>query len=98
MPLGRRGRTETGVWRVLMPGEAKVLAYLHERRWATVGDVAGACLPGAPRESVERLVSNLDWLGYVTRYPGPGGTAATLQITAQGAAAVGGRATVCVDR
>jgi hypothetical protein len=73
-----------------MPGDAKVLAYLHGRRWATVGDVAGACLPGAPRESVERLVWNLDWLGYVTRYPGPGGTAATLQLTAKGAAAAGG--------
>ncbi len=90
MWLDRRGQTETGVWRVLMPNEAKVLAYLHQRRWATVGDVAGACLPGAPRESVERLVSNLDWLGYVTRYPGPGGAAAALQLTAKGAAAVGG--------
>jgi hypothetical protein len=72
-----------------MPGEAKVLAYLHERQWATVGDVVAACLPGAPRESVERLVSNLDWLGYVTRYPGPGGAAAALQLTSKGAAAAG---------
>jgi hypothetical protein len=63
------------------------LADLHERRLATVGDVAKACLSGALRESVERLVSNLDWLGYVTRYPGPGGAAATLQLTAKGVAA-----------
>jgi hypothetical protein len=48
-------------------------------------------LPGTPPEWVERIISNLDWLGYVTVYPGPGGTAAALQVTHKGLAAAGGR-------
>jgi hypothetical protein len=76
---------------MMMPGERKILSYLRQHRWATVADVTAACLPGTPAEWVERIISNLDWLGYVTVYPGPGGTAAALQITHKGLAAVAGQ-------
>ena len=75
---------------MMMPGEVKVLAYLHRRRWATVADVARACLPETPDEWVSRILGNLDWHGYITVYPGPGGTAAGLQITTRGMVAAGG--------
>ena len=75
---------------MMMPGEVKVLAYLHKHGWATVAEVTSACLPGTPKELVSRMVGNLDWLGYVTVYPGPGGTAAALQITQKGMAAASG--------
>jgi DNA-binding IscR family transcriptional regulator len=77
---------------MMMPGEVKVLAYLRQHAWATVADVTSACLPGTPNELVSRILGNLDWLGYVTAYPGPGGTAAALQITQKGMAAAGGPA------
>jgi hypothetical protein len=77
---------------MMMPGEEKVLAYLRRHAWATVADVTSACLPGTPKELVGRLLGNLDWLGYVTVYPGPGGTAAALQITQRGRTAAGGPA------
>jgi hypothetical protein len=76
---------------MMMPGERRVLAYLRRHPGATVADVARACLPGTPPGWVDRIISNLDWLGYLTVYPGPGGTAAGLQITAKGMAAAGGR-------
>ena len=77
---------------MMMPGEVKVLAYLRKHGWATVADVASACLPGAPDEAVSRILGSLDWQGYITVYPGPGGTAAGLQITPKGMAAAGGPA------
>jgi hypothetical protein len=77
---------------MMMPGEVKVLAYLRQHAWATLADVTSACLPGTPKELVSRILGNLDWLGYVTVYPGPGGTTAALQITQKGMAAAGGPA------
>jgi DNA-binding IscR family transcriptional regulator len=72
---------------MMMPGEVKVLAYLSKHGWATVADVTSACLPGTPKELVSRILGNLDWLGYVTACPGPGGATAALQITQKGMAA-----------
>src|SRR5437763_182458 len=88
---GRRSRIGARAARMLMPGEVRILAYLRKRRWATVAEVAKACLPDTPEELVSRILGNLDWLGYVTAYPGPGGAAAALQITPKGLAAAGGR-------
>jgi hypothetical protein len=82
---------------MLMPGEVKVLAYLREHGWATVADVASACLPGAPEESVSRILGSLDWHGYIAVYPGPGGTAAALQITPRGMTAVGRTASTALS-
>jgi hypothetical protein len=76
---------------MMMPGELNVLSYLRRHPGATVADLNQNCLPGTPPEYVGRIISNLDWLGYVTVYPGPGGTAAALQITSKGLEAAGGR-------
>jgi hypothetical protein len=76
---------------MMMPGERKVLAYLRRHPGATVADVARACLPRTPPEWVGRIISNLDWLGYLAASPGPGGTAAGLRSRRKGVAAAGGR-------
>jgi hypothetical protein len=88
----QRSVTEARAARMMMPGEVKVLAYLRKHGWATVADVTSACLAGTPKELVSRILGNLDWLGYVTVYPGPGGTTAALQITQTGMAAASGPA------
>ncbi len=65
--------------------ETKVLRYLGRRLSATMADVGQACLCGAPSEWVGRVVANLDWLGYVTVFPGDG-CDSTLRITQKGLA------------
>ena len=82
---------------MMMPGEVTVLAYLRKHGWATVADVASACLPGAPDESVSRILGSLDWHGYIAVYPGPGGTAAARQITPKGRTAAGGTASTALS-
>ncbi len=77
---------------MMMPGELNVLSYLRQHPGATVADLNRNCLPGTPPEYVGRIISNLDWLGYLAVYPGPGGTAAAVQVTPKGLAATGGRA------
>jgi hypothetical protein len=70
--------------------ETKVLQYLGRRFSATMADVGQTCLSGAPPEWVGRVVANLDWLGYVTVFPG-GGHDSTLRITQKGLAQFRGR-------
>ena len=76
---------------MMTPEETKVLTYLRKRLSATVADVATTCFSGTPPEWVSRIIANLDWLGYLTVYYGPGGTPAALQITDKGLAMAGGR-------
>ena len=64
--------------------ETKVLAYLRRQPHATLAEVTRACLPGASREWVDRVVANLNWLGYITVYRGRDGEPAALQITGKG--------------
>jgi hypothetical protein len=64
--------------------EARVLEYLRRHGSASVADVARGCLPGATPEWVDRVVANLDWLGYVAVHRGPAGEPAALQITEKG--------------
>ena len=64
--------------------EARVLEYLRRHGSAPVADVARGCLSGAPSEWVDRVVANLDWLGYVAVHRGPAGEPAALQITEKG--------------
>jgi hypothetical protein len=64
--------------------EARALAYLRRYGSASVADVARGCLSGAPQEWVDRVVANLDWLGYVAVHRGPAGAPAALQITEKG--------------
>jgi hypothetical protein len=77
---------------MLTPEERKVLEYLRRCGGAAVEDVVGACLPGSAPGWAERVVGNLDWLGYVTVLPG--GVRGYLQITAAGLAKAGGGAAV----
>jgi hypothetical protein len=69
---------------MLTPEESKVLSYLAHHLSAAVSDLARSCLPGASAAWLERVVSNLDWLGYLILYHGPGGEPAAVQITEQG--------------
>jgi hypothetical protein len=69
---------------MLTPEEARVLAYLRRHGSALVADVARSCLAGASPEWVDRVVANLDWLGYVAVHHGPAGDPVALQITQKG--------------
>jgi hypothetical protein len=65
----------------MMTGEERrVLAYLRRHLSAPVAEVGRACLSAR----VDRVVANLDWLGYVVVHRGPGGEPAVLQITPKG--------------
>jgi hypothetical protein len=65
--------------------ETRILNYLRKHPSAAVADVASACLSGeATTEWVERVVANLDWLGYVAVHHGPNGESAALQLTEKG--------------
>jgi hypothetical protein len=76
---------------MLTPEEVKILSYLGKHLTAAVQDLAGVCLPGASAEWLERVVSHLDWLGYLILYHGPGGEPAAVQITEQGRQVAGRR-------
>ena len=78
---------------MLMPEEKRVLAYLRRHITATVAEVGRVCLAGAARVWVDRILANLDWLGYLTIYPGQDSASTTLQVTAKGLAMTGGRLT-----
>jgi hypothetical protein len=69
---------------VLTPEEARVLRYLGEHASAPLADVARLCLPGSSPEWVDRIISNLDWLGYLTVLGGPDSVSAVVQITDRG--------------
>jgi hypothetical protein len=59
--------------------ETKVLSYLRNHLMAPVGDIARVCFPGVSPEWAGRIVSDLEWLGYVVSY-GPD----AVQITERG--------------
>ena len=69
--------------------ETQALAYLRQRRFAAMSDVSRSCLSGCSPEWVSRVISRLDWFGYVAVFHGPGGPAA-LQITDKGLVYSGG--------
>ena len=76
---------------MLTPEESRVLSYLSGRASAAAAEVARACLPGASAGSLAGIVSNLDWLGYVSVFYGAGGEPDLLQITGRGLAEGGAR-------
>jgi hypothetical protein len=69
--------------------ELKVLAYLRHRPYATLPEVSRSCLAGCSPAWAGRVVSRLDWYGYVAVLSGPGGPAA-VQITERGRGYTGG--------
>jgi hypothetical protein len=75
---------------MLTAEETSVLRYLESHPNATVADLTRACLLGSAVGWMDRVASNLDWLGYVVLFPDPGGTLATLQITDRGRNAIVG--------
>ncbi len=69
---------------MMTPEERRVLEYLQRHSSALVADVARACVAGASPEWVDRVVANLDWLGYVAVHHGPDGEPVALQVTRKG--------------
>jgi hypothetical protein len=65
--------------------EIKVLRYLRGHTPAALGELLRACLPGTPLDWGKRIISDLEWLGYVTVYYGRGGDPVALEITPKGA-------------
>ena len=65
-----------------------MLTFLHHHGTASIAVLARSCLPGLPAEWVGRIVSNLDWLGYLTVY-GDGSGQEVLQLTEKGRAYFG---------
>jgi hypothetical protein len=70
--------------------EIRVLTFLRQHGAASVATLAGACLSNLPADWVNRVVANLDWLGYVSVYGDGGGADTVLQITEKGRAHFGG--------
>ncbi len=68
--------------------EISVLHYLQENPGATATEMARKCLSGALAEWLDRIASNLDWLGYAIVYHEPGGEVSGLQITERGRRAI----------
>jgi len=66
--------------------EAKVLGYLRQHHNARATDLTQACGTGSWAEGLGQVISQLDWLGYVTVFCGPGGEPSLLQITERGMA------------
>ena len=71
----------------MTPEETRALEYLRSHKSPSLTEIARACLArAADMEWVDRVVANLNWLGYVAVYPGANGTPAALQITQKGLA------------
>ena len=67
--------------------ETRILGYLQAHPTSNLTDLLKACLPGAPRAWAERVIANLEWLGYVAVYYA-GSDPVALQITDRGRRAV----------
>jgi hypothetical protein len=64
--------------------ETQILTFLRRQPFARVTDVARSCLADASPEWIGRVISRLDWFGYVVVFYGPGGGLVALQITEKG--------------
>ena len=64
--------------------ETRILRYLRSHTPARVCDLLKSCLPGAPQEWGNRILANLEWLGYITVYYEPGGDPVALELTSKG--------------
>jgi hypothetical protein len=68
---------------MLVHEQSVVLRYLGQRATAHFRDLLAACLPGASRDWGKRILSDLEWLGYITVYSDDGEPLA-VQITDKG--------------
>ncbi len=64
--------------------EAKVLGYLRQHRNARATELAHVCGAGSWSEGLAQVISQLDWLGYITVFGGGSGEMSQLQITKRG--------------
>ncbi len=69
---------------MLVREERLVLQYLRHHSTCPFGQILKACLPGTPEVWGERILQNLEWLGYVSVFPGADGQLPTVQITSRG--------------
>jgi hypothetical protein len=69
---------------MLVPEQDVVLRYLGRRATALFREVLQACLPGASQDWGARILCDLEWLGYITIYPGANGEPMALQLTDKG--------------
>jgi hypothetical protein len=72
---------------MITPEENRVLSYLRRHAGAEASEVTRACLPGVAPGLIARIISNLDWLGYLTVFYDDHGEPAFLQATSRGALA-----------
>jgi hypothetical protein len=64
--------------------ETRVLRYLRTHTPARVSDLLKSCLPGATPEWGNRIIADLEWLGYVTVHYARSGDPIALEITTKG--------------
>jgi hypothetical protein len=69
---------------MITPEESKVLSYLRQHVTAHVAEIIHSCLPGATLAWVNRIIAELEWLGYVTVFYSPAGHPVTLGLTDKG--------------
>ncbi len=64
--------------------ERRILRYLRDHRSCQFSQMLTACLPGTPALDGQRLLLNLEWLGYITVFPDQEGNPLLIQITTRG--------------
>lgn len=73
---------------MLVHEERLVLQYLRQRNVCSLRQIVQNCWPGAPSAWAERILQQMEWLGYITVYPGGDGQPQIVQITNRGKEAV----------
>jgi DNA-binding MarR family transcriptional regulator len=69
---------------MVTPEGFRVLASLRDRGLATVEELARRCLPCSSPDLLRRVLSDLEWFGYVVRYRDRAGRLRRVQLTAAG--------------
>ena len=64
--------------------EAKILRFLRKRIAANMSEICQRCLPGASPDWANRVLADLEWLGYVVVLDGGNGRPATIETTKRG--------------
>jgi hypothetical protein len=66
--------------------ESLVLQHLGSHTTCRFAEVLQVCLPGTPPAWGQRVLGNLEWLGYVTVYAAADGEPLAVQLTEKGTA------------
>ena len=73
---------------MLVHEQSLILRFLRQRPTAAFAEVLRACMPGGSADLGKRVLSDLEWLGYVTIFSGNGGEPMAVQLTEKGRAQV----------